>query len=54
MSAIDDILGQLPIDQLADQLGADPQQVQAASAAVLPRCSGPAGQRGRRRSLFDP
>ena len=40
MSAIDDILGQLPIDQLADQLGADPQQVQAASAAVLPALLG--------------
>ena len=40
MSAYDDILGQLPIDQLAQQLGADPQQVQAASAAVLPALLG--------------
>lgn len=40
MSAIDDILGALPIDQLAGQLGADPAQVEAASAAVLPALLG--------------
>lgn len=40
MSALDDILGSLPIDQLADQLGADPSQVQAATAAVLPALLG--------------
>lgn len=40
MSAYDDILRSLPIDQLAQQLGADPQQVEAASAAVLPALLG--------------
>lgn len=40
MSALDDILGSLPIDQLADQLGASPGQVEAASAAVLPALLG--------------
>lgn len=40
MSAFDEILGALPIDQLAEQLGADPGQVEAASAAVLPALLG--------------
>ncbi|GAA2179115.1 DUF937 domain-containing protein [Brooklawnia cerclae] len=35
MSAIDDILGKLPVDQLAGQLGSDPGEVrQAASTAI--------------------
>ncbi len=40
MSALDDILGALPIDQIAQQVGADPGQVEAASAAVLPALLG--------------
>lgn len=40
MSALDDIMGALPVDQLATQLGADPAQVRAASAAVLPALLG--------------
>lgn len=35
MSAIDDILGQIPLDQLAQQLGADPGEVQEASTQVI-------------------
>lgn len=40
MSAYDDILRSLPIDQLAQQLDADPQQVEAATASVLPALLG--------------
>ena len=40
MSALDDILGQLPIDQIAQQVGAEPQDVQQAATAVLPALLG--------------
>ena len=40
MSAYDDILSALPLDQLADQLGASPDEVAAASQAVLPALFG--------------
>ena len=40
MSAYDEILGSLPLDQIADQVGAQPQEVEAASAAILPALLG--------------
>ncbi|WP_265444137.1 DUF937 domain-containing protein [Flexivirga meconopsidis] len=40
MSASSDILGQLPIDQIAAQVGSDPQQVQAAAEQVVPALLG--------------
>ncbi|GAA4109198.1 hypothetical protein GCM10022415_02240 [Knoellia locipacati] len=40
MAATDDILRDLPIDQLAQQLGADPQEVQQAAQAALPALLG--------------
>lgn len=36
MSDVDDLLGQLPFDQIADQLGVTPDQARAASAQALP------------------
>lgn len=36
MSDVDDLLGQLPIDQIADELGVTPDQARAASAQALP------------------
>ena len=40
MAAVDDILQNLPIDQLAQQVGADPQEVQQAARAALPALVG--------------
>ncbi len=40
MGALDEILGSLPIDQLAQQLGADPQEVTQAAATALPALLG--------------
>lgn len=40
MSAIDDIIAQLPVDQLAGQLGATPQEVEQAAATALPALLG--------------
>lgn len=40
MAAVDDILQSLPIDQLAQQVGADPQEVQQAAQAALPALLG--------------
>ncbi len=40
MSAYDEILGSLPIDQIASELGAQPQEVEQASAAILPALLG--------------
>ena len=40
MAATDDILQNLPIDQLAQQIGADPQEVQQAAQAALPALLG--------------
>lgn len=40
MSAFDEILGALPIDQLAQQVGAQPDEVQQAASAVLPALLG--------------
>ena len=40
MAAIDDILQSLPLDQLAQQVGADPQEVQQAAQAALPALLG--------------
>ncbi|MFC7486770.1 DUF937 domain-containing protein [Knoellia sp. CPCC 206453] len=40
MAAVDDILSNLPIDQLAQQVGADPQEVQQAAQAALPALFG--------------
>ena len=40
MSAIDDILADLPVDDLAQQLGADPASVKSAAAAALPALLG--------------
>lgn len=40
MAALDDILANLPIDQLAQQVGADPQEVQQAAQAALPALLG--------------
>lgn len=40
MAAVDDILQNLPIDQLAQQVGADPQEVEQAAHAALPALLG--------------
>jgi hypothetical protein len=40
MAAVDDILQNLPIDQLAQQFGADPQEVQQAARTALPALLG--------------
>ncbi len=40
MSALDDILGALPADQIAQQVGASPDEVRTAAAAVLPALLG--------------
>lgn len=40
MSAVDEILQNLPIDQLAQQVGAEPQEVQQAAQAALPALLG--------------
>lgn len=39
-SPIDEILGQLPIDQLAEQFGVDPSTIGQAAAAVIPSLIG--------------
>jgi hypothetical protein len=39
-SAVEEILGQLPIDQIAAQLGVDPANVAQAAAAVIPSLIG--------------
>lgn len=43
MSAVDEILASLPIDQLAAETGADPREVQQAAAAALPALLGGLG-----------
>lgn len=40
MAAVDEILQSLPIDQLAQQVGAEPQEVQQAAQAALPALLG--------------
>ncbi|KGN37035.1 DUF937 domain-containing protein [Knoellia subterranea] len=40
MAAVDEILQSLPIDQLAQQVGADPQEVQQAAQSALPALLG--------------
>jgi len=40
MAAVDDILSNLPIDQLAQQVGAEPQEVEQAAQAALPALLG--------------
>jgi len=40
MAAVDEILQSLPIDRLAQQVGADPQEVQQAAQAALPALLG--------------
>ncbi|WP_035916211.1 DUF937 domain-containing protein [Knoellia sinensis] len=40
MAAVDEILQNLPIDQLAQQVGADPQEVQQAAQSALPALLG--------------
>jgi hypothetical protein len=40
MSAVDDILGALPADQISQQVGATPDEVRTAAAAVLPALLG--------------
>lgn len=40
MSEIDDLLSQLPIDQIARQVGASPDEVTQAASAVLPALMG--------------
>jgi hypothetical protein len=40
MSAYDEILGSLPLDQIAAEVGAQPQEVEQASAAILPALLG--------------
>lgn len=40
MSQIDEVLGQLPIDQIAAQLGADPAEVEQGARAALPALFG--------------
>lgn len=40
MGASEDIIGQLPIDQIAAQVGADPQQVQSAVQQAVPALLG--------------
>lgn len=49
MTAIDDILGKLPIDQLAAQLGSDPQSVRDASSQAIASLMG-----GLQRNASDP
>lgn len=39
-SAVEEILGELPIDQLAAQLGVDPETAEQAAAAVIPSLIG--------------
>lgn len=43
MTAVDDILASLPIDQLAEQVGADPADVQRAVTAAVPALLGGLG-----------
>lgn len=40
MAATDDILGSLPLDQLAQQLGASPDEVRQAASAAIPALLG--------------
>ena len=40
MTAVDDILGALPADQISQQVGASPDEVRTAAAAVLPALLG--------------
>lgn len=40
MSDVDDLLGQLPFDQIADELGITPDQARTASAQALPALLG--------------
>jgi hypothetical protein len=40
MSAVDDILGALPADQISQQVGASPDEVRTAAAALLPALLG--------------
>lgn len=40
MSAVEEILGQLPLEQLASQLGVDPGTAEQAAAAVIPSLIG--------------
>ena len=40
MTALDEILRSLPIDQLAQQMGASPQEVEQAATAALPALLG--------------
>jgi hypothetical protein len=40
MSAVDDILGAMPADQISQQVGASPDEVRTAAAAVLPALLG--------------
>jgi hypothetical protein len=40
MSALDDLLGALPADQISQQVGASPDEVRTAAAAVLPALLG--------------
>ena len=49
MSAIDDIIGQLPLDTLAAQTGASPDEVHDAALAVIPALLG-----GMRANATDP
>ena len=39
-NAVDDILGQIPADQLAEQLGVDEQTAMQAARAVIPSLIG--------------
>lgn len=49
MAAIDDILANLPVDQLAQRLGADPDEVAQAARTALPALLG-----GMRANVEDP
>ncbi|MEO5609057.1 MAG: DUF937 domain-containing protein [Ornithinibacter sp.] len=40
MSAYDEILGALPVDQVAQQVGSSPEEVKTAAAALLPALMG--------------
>ncbi|MEO7422806.1 MAG: DUF937 domain-containing protein [Ornithinibacter sp.] len=40
MSAYDEILGALPVDQMAQQVGSSPEEVKTAAAALLPALMG--------------
>lgn len=61
MSAIDDILGKLPIDQLASQMGSDPDSVRLAATDAISslmgglqnNASNPLGQRSLASALKD-